>query len=206
MNGGIAAILLVYSTEAAEKRRQDEANLGDLELPASKRRTGRPQKTKALGRCKISRQKPMLEKCRRNIIKHRYFCKLNNLTWRLDLACWGWQSCCKRILEEALQKNPPENNGKAIKKGARIKVINDTVQYWFRITQYPVKIILMLIGKSLRDQSNGGHSQNESILLLGEDDVCRTFLVVGSPKKQLKWILLYFNNSSTRMGGKWSNL
>ena len=89
INGGIAAILLVSSTEAAEKRRQDEADLGDLELPANKRRTGRPRKTKAVGRYKISRQKPMLEKCRSNIIKHRYFCKLNN-----------------QLLTKLLQENP----------------------------------------------------------------------------------------------------
>ena len=74
---------MVSSTEAAEKRRQDEADLGDLELPANKKRTGRPRKTKALGRYKTSpkpfSQKPMLEKCRSNIIKHKYFYKLNNL-------------------------------------------------------------------------------------------------------------------------------
>ena len=32
--------------------------------------------------------------------------------------------------------------------------------------------MLLLKGKSLRSQSIGGHSQNESIFLLGEDDVC----------------------------------
>ena len=49
---------------------------------------------------------------------------------------------------------------------------SDTKPNQTKITRYPVKIILLLIGKILRTKSNGDRSQNESIFLLGEDDVC----------------------------------